>query len=225
MKIDRIILSLQSIKKENEENITKNKIEIDKLEKTLKQLEDEISNLDSIQNKYVKIKSIKGSMLKIIKILLIPFQVPVIIGLLVLMVYLSESFYVCLVLASICSTLTINIIYTYFMDVLPISDGYNGIFRNYLFFFRQLVKKKTLIDDKINELLEIKESYNKQVNETERKRDALLSECSEMSEENYYIEGNEMGINILANKYQMEEISDNLEIVDFVGKRLERKNK
>lgn len=225
MKIDRIILSLQSIKKENEENITKNKIEIDKLEKTLKQLEDEISNLDSIQNKYVKIKSIKGSMLKIIKILLIPFQVPVIIGLLVLMVYLSESFYVCLVLASICSTLTINIIYTYFMDVLPISDGYNGLFKSYLELFREMIQKKSLIDDRINKLIEEKENYNNQVNETERKRDALLSEVTEMSEENYFIEGNEMGLNILANKYQMEEVSDNLEVVDFIGKKLERKSK
>ncbi len=225
MKIDRIILSLQSIKKENEENITKNKTEIDKLEKTLQQLEDELSKLDSSQNKYVKIKSIKGSMLKIIKILLIPLQIPVILGLLVLMVYLSESFYVCLVLASICSTLTLNIIYTYFMDILPISDGYNGLFKNYLEFFREMIQKKSLIEDRINKLIEEKENFIKQVNETERKRDALLSEVTEMSEENYFIEGNEMGLNILANKYQMEEVSDNLEIVDFIGKKLERKSK
>lgn len=225
MKIDRIILSLQSIKKENEENITKNKTEIDKLEKTLQQLEDELSKLDSSQNKYVKIKSIKGSMLKIIKILLIPLQIPVILGLLVLMVYLSESFYVCLVLASICSTLTLNIIYTYFMDILPISDGYNGLFKNYLEFFREMIQKKSLIEDRINKLIEEKENFIKQVNETERKRDALLSEVTEMSEENYFIEGNEMGLNILANKYQMEEVSDNLEIVDFIGKKLERQSK
>lgn len=225
MKIDHIMLVLQSIKNENTENISKNNVEIAKLEKSINKLENEIRKLDRYENKYNRIENIKRSMLKTIKILLILGEIPVIIVLILLMVCLAESINLCLVLASICSLFSFDIIYTYFKEVSPVEDEDKTPFKKWKNFFKVLLQNKETIKNMLIETKENKRVFTEELEQKERKRDSLLSVNSQMNEENYYIDGNEIGLNILVNKYQINDISDNIEVVDFVNKKLERRAK
>lgn len=223
MKIDQIILSLQSIKKENDENISDNNLKINELEKQIRKLESKLNELQRKESKYNKLGIIRGSMLKTIKILLIPLELAIIASLLMLMVFLAENFYLNLTLSSLCCLFTFDIIYTYYKDIYPASDQNAGIIKSVFEIFRELLHKKEYIQDKTKEINKEKDSTNNELKEVENKRNSLLIKNSTMKEENEYLEGNEVGLHILEGKYQMEDISDNLEIVKYVGKRLERR--
>lgn len=223
MKTDLIILSLKSIQDENNNRIINNKNEIKKLEECLKKLESDILALNTIENRCNIIKGIKKSIIKLTKAILIPLQIPAIVFLIIAIICLAENLSICFILALLCSGLALDVIYTFLADILPFSSDDNGIIRSYISFFKELFTNKKMIEKKLEETRNKKEDYAKEIEEIERRKNALLSECSQINDENDYISGNEIGLNILAKKYQLEDINDNLEIVNFVNKRLERK--
>lgn len=225
MKTDQVILALQSIKRENIEKITNNKIEIEKLEKFLTDIESKISLHEKIMARLERIKSIKSSKSKTRKMVLKPIEAIIIAILVVLMVYLASSSLICICLAFLCCLVSFDIIRTYFIEIYPVSyDGGKGLIRNYLEFYKELMQNDNVINITLEEIKKELDCYNKEYNEKKRTKDLLSAELSKMQDENDYIEGNEIGLNILTSKYQIQEISDNLDVVEFVGKKLERRN-
>lgn len=139
MKITHIVLALESIKKENDEVIENNKIKIVELEKELKELEQSLTVLNSKEKKLSKIIKIKTSILMKIRFFLLAFELPTILGLLILMIVLSEMFGLCLVLATASCALSFDIVLTYFKDILIDSESKSNFLRDYLNFYKELL--------------------------------------------------------------------------------------
>ncbi|MCI8794987.1 MAG: hypothetical protein HFI73_06450, partial [Bacilli bacterium] len=157
MKITHIVLALESIKKENDEVIENNKIKIVELEKELKELEQSLTVLNSKEKKLSKIIKIKTSILMKIRFFLLAFELPTILGLLILMIVLSEMFGLCLVLATASCALSFDIVLTYFKDILIDSESKSNFLRDYLNFYKELLTpEKSLREQLLNIQEEIK---------------------------------------------------------------------
>lgn len=221
MKITHIVLALESIKKENDEVIENNKIKIVELEKELKELEQSLTVLNSKEKKLSKIIKIKTSILMKIRFFLLAFELPTILGLLILMIVLSEMFGLCLVLATASCALSFDIVLTYFKDILIDSESKSNFLRDYLNFYKELLTPEKSLKE---QLLNIQEDIKTKEESLEKAREEKISRAAvsdELIEENNYIHGSEIGINKL-HDYHIEDVSDKLEIVQFINDRIKK---
>lgn len=225
MKIDQIKATLDAISKEDENALTEIKEELQKYDQIINELECSLDDINNQEARMAIISEIRTNVSKKLEIILTMIEKIGGVGIILFAIVASLPIMPTIIILALGFGLTTKGVCDYQRIFSPFMK--KNMFLSYLAMFKELLKDKDVFKSEINRINALSEDITAQLSSNQRSRDSLSTRAESIKDELSFIEGNLIAVDTLNNKYKIEELSDNVELVSYVtdyDRRLRLKN-
>ncbi len=221
MKIEHIKAALEEISAEDEATLNHIKQELQNCDAKIKEL---LLNLDEArehQQKLLKINELRNDKGKKAKLLRGLFQKVGGVFLICAGICAPGSFVLSGIAILLGLLILCNGVHIYNQTIGSVMQG--NIVSNYIRLLHEVFQDKSLIYLELMAANELNNSIAHEISQNEQNRNSLVNEADSIKDELSNIEGYQLGLTTLNDKYKIPEVSDNLEVVGYVESRKKRR--